>query len=47
MSFTVYIDQSGDCGIDKVRTNDKDGATPYLTLGAVLIKDSEIEALNL
>jgi len=35
--FTLYIDESGEAGIEKVRTANSGGASPYMTLGAVLI----------
>ncbi len=38
--YTLFVDESGDAGISRVRTVDNDGATPYMTLGAVLIENS-------
>ena len=35
--FTLYIDESGEAGIGKIRTAKSGGASPYMTLGAVLI----------
>lgn len=35
--FTLYVDESGEAGIEKVRTANSGGASPYMTLGAVLI----------
>lgn len=35
--YTVFIDESGEAGIAKVRSGSQGGASPYMTLGAVLI----------
>lgn len=35
--FTLYIDESGEAGIGRVRTAKSSGASPYMTLGAALI----------
>lgn len=37
--FTLLIDESGEAGIAKVRSENSGGASPYMTLGAVLIKE--------
>lgn len=48
MSFTVYIDESGDAGISKVRTKESPGASPYFVLGAVVCQPTaEIHAKNI
>jgi Protein of unknown function (DUF3800) len=54
-SYTLYIDESGETGISKVRSGTITGASPYMTLGAVLVENenrsrlekklAEIEAL--
>lgn len=41
--YTVFIDESGEAGIENVRTDDSGGASPYMTLGAALIETSRIE----
>ena len=38
-TFTVFVDESGEAGITKVRTERSPGASPYMTLGAVIIRD--------
>lgn len=38
-SYTLYVDESGDAGLGNVRTATTGGATPYFTLGAVLVSD--------
>ena len=37
--LTLYVDESGEAGIKKVRVNGAPGASPYMTLGAALIAD--------
>jgi hypothetical protein len=37
--FTIFIDESGEAGIGKVRSESSDGASPYMTLGASLISN--------
>lgn len=37
MNFTVYIDESGDAGISKVRDQDNPGASEYFVLGAIVV----------
>lgn len=47
MDFTVYIDESGDTGIAKVRTENSTGSSPYFVLGAVVCQPTaEIHAKN-
>lgn len=36
MKFNVYIDESGEAGIAKVRTENTNGASPYFVMGAVV-----------
>lgn len=38
-SYTLYVDESGDVGLGKERTATAGGASPYFTLGAVLVAD--------
>lgn len=40
MKYTLYIDESGEAGINKVRTDSSGGASPYMTLGACLVPSS-------
>ena len=42
MNYTVFVDESGDQGINKIRTSSSGGQSPYLTLGAALVKDDDI-----
>ena len=37
--YTLYVDESGDAGIKKVRSATEGGATPYFVFGAVLINN--------
>lgn len=37
--YTVFIDESGEAGIEKVRSASSGGASPYMTLGAALIRN--------
>lgn len=43
MKFTLYIDESGDSGIKKVRTANTPGASPYFVLGAALVPNKHID----
>lgn len=44
MSFRVFIDESGQAGIARVRDGDVPGATPYMVLAAVVVQPAaEIE----
>ena len=45
VTYTLYIDESGETGIKKVRDDGGPGASPYLTLGGVLIQDQHADAL--
>lgn len=40
-TYTLYIDESGETGLSKVRTEKTGGASPYLTLGAALVQDND------
>jgi hypothetical protein len=44
--FTVFIDESGEAGIEKVRSETSGGASPYMTLGASLINNASRSALE-
>ena len=39
MNYTFYVDESGQTGIKKIRTETTGGASRYLTLGGVLVPD--------
>ncbi len=41
MKFTVYIDESGESGIGKIRGDGTRGASPYLVLSAAVIPFNE------
>lgn len=43
--YTLYIDESGESGIKKVRTDDSQGASPYMTLGGAFIPNSDKDGL--
>lgn len=46
MRYTLFVDESGDQGLDKVRgLGSPHGASPYMTLGACLVPDIERSAL--
>lgn len=38
--FTIFIDESGEAGIERIRSSLGGGASPYMTLGAMLIRNS-------
>lgn len=44
--YTLLVDESGEPGLHKVRSADKDGASPYMTFGAVMIPNSERDVLE-
>lgn len=47
MQFTVYVDESGEAGISKVRTGNQPGASPYFVLGAVVAQPTaEVHGKN-
>lgn len=46
MSYTLYIDESGEEGVSKIRTAKTSGASPWLSFGACLIKDSDYETIK-
>lgn len=45
-TYTFYVDESGDAGIQQVRSDTQGGASPYLTLGATLVRDNNGKALQ-
>lgn len=44
--FTVFIDESGEAGIGKVRSEHGRGASPYMTLGGALVQNEDRETLE-
>ena len=43
MSYTLYIDESGEEGLTNIRTETTPGASPWLVFGAALIKDDDYD----
>lgn len=41
IKYTVYVDESGEAGLSTIRTASKGGASPYMTLGAAIIKNAD------
>ena len=41
MRYTLYVDESGQSGIKNIRTPSKRGASRYMTLGGVLVPETE------
>ena len=42
MKFSIYIDESGEAGISKVRDGNNKGASPYFVLGAVVCQGTSL-----
>lgn len=38
MQYTVFVDESGETGVSKVRSNDAPGASPYFVMGAAVFQ---------
>ena len=45
-NYTFYVDESGDAGIGKIRTKTNGGASPYMTMGGVLVPNIKYETLK-
>lgn len=45
MSYTFYVDESGQTGIKRIRSESSGGASRYLTFGGVLVPDVRKEEL--
>ncbi len=43
--YTLFVDESGDMGIQKIRSDSTSGASPYMVLGAVMVENSLKENL--
>lgn len=46
LPYTLFVDESGEPGIVKVRSVESDGSSPYMTLGAVLIRSNDRDAIQ-
>ena len=46
MFYTFLVDESGEAGINKIRSKQNPGASPYMTLGGVLIPDTHLEKIK-
>lgn len=44
--YTLFIDESGEAGIKKVRKGEQPGASPYMTMGAVLIPTTQMDQFS-
>lgn len=44
--YTIFIDESGEAGIERIRGDHSRGASPFLTLGAILIPTIEFDKMN-
>lgn len=44
--YTVFIDESGESGIERIRSDSSRGASPYMTLGAALIRNRSRKAVE-
>ncbi len=43
MGYTFFFDESGQAGIAKIRSDTERGASPYMVLGGVLIRDDMLD----
>lgn len=43
--FTLFVDESGEAGISKIRKRDQGGASPYMVMGAVLVPKKSMDVL--
>jgi len=44
--FLFLVDESGDAGIEKIRAEGQSGASPYMTLGGVLVAQEDVDHLR-
>ena len=44
--YTIFIDESGEAGISKIRSDSSPGASPYMTLGAAIVPNRYREAIE-
>lgn len=44
--YTLFIDESGEAGLDKLRSETEKGASPYMTFGAALIPNEDRDLLE-
>ena len=47
MRYTLFVDESGQSGIKKIRNPSQGGASRYMTLGGVLVPNSRIPELRI
>lgn len=45
-NYTLFVDESGQSGIKKIQTEDEGGASPYMVLGAALIKNEDLKRIT-
>ncbi len=43
MGYTLFVDESGEEGFQKIRTSSEKGSSPWFSLGAFLMKDTDRE----
>ncbi len=41
MSYSLYVDESGEPGLKKIRDGDQAGASPFMTMGGVLVPNEQ------
>ncbi|WP_238529736.1 DUF3800 domain-containing protein [Pseudooceanicola batsensis] len=46
MRYKFFVDESGQSGIKNIRTNDSGGASPYMTLGGVLVPEAQLNEVS-
>ena len=46
MKYTLYVDESGQSGIKKVKSDTEGGASRYMTMGGVLVRNENCEHLR-
>ncbi|WP_273146002.1 DUF3800 domain-containing protein [Oceanicaulis alexandrii] len=44
--YTLFIDESGEAGIARVRDAEQPGASPYMTMGAVIVPNAHLDSLS-
>lgn len=46
LKYTLFVDESGEAGIENVRSENSGGATPYMTMGGALIPNDQHEIIR-
>ncbi|MEM9900625.1 MAG: DUF3800 domain-containing protein [Pseudomonadota bacterium] len=46
MRFSVFIDESGDIGVSRVRTSESSGSSPYFVMGAAVLQPAGCRRAN-